>query len=33
MIVTEGQLDEITDILDRSLGQFMAEIPALSGRT
>lgn len=28
MIVTEPQLDEIADILDRSLGQFMNEMPA-----
>ena len=32
LIVTEGQLDEITDILDRSLDRFMAEIPPASGR-
>ncbi|MEB8388057.1 aspartate aminotransferase family protein [Rhodobacteraceae bacterium KMM 6894] len=29
MIVTEAQLDEITDMLDRSLAQFMAELPVL----
>lgn len=29
MIVSEAQLDEMTDLLDRSLAQFMAEIPAL----
>ncbi len=28
MIVTEAQLDEMTDMLDRSLAQFMAEIPS-----
>ncbi|MFT6676001.1 MAG: adenosylmethionine-8-amino-7-oxononanoate aminotransferase [Sulfitobacter sp.] len=28
MIVAEAQLDEITDILDRSLGQLMREMPA-----
>ncbi|MFX0545748.1 aspartate aminotransferase family protein [Roseovarius sp. S1116L3] len=27
MIVTEDQLDEMTDMLDRSLAQFMAEMP------
>ena len=27
MIVTEGQLDDLTDILDRSLAQFMNEVP------
>jgi adenosylmethionine-8-amino-7-oxononanoate aminotransferase len=27
MIVTEAQLDEMTDMLDRSLAQFMAEMP------
>lgn len=32
MIVTEAQLDEITELLDRSLSQYMAEIPALSGQ-
>ncbi len=31
LIVTEAQLDEITDILDRSLAQFAAEMPALTG--
>ncbi|WP_324755000.1 aspartate aminotransferase family protein [Roseovarius sp. Pro17] len=30
MIVTEAQLDEMTDMLDRSLAQFMAEIPKLA---
>tara|TARA_R110002049_G_scaffold188402_2_gene356837 strand:+ start:45043 stop:46380 length:1338 start_codon:yes stop_codon:yes gene_type:complete len=30
MIVTEPQLDEMTDILDRSLAAYMAEIPTLS---
>ncbi|MEI4261615.1 aminotransferase family protein [Roseovarius sp. D0-M9] len=30
MIVTEAQLDEMTDMLDRSLAQFMAEVPALA---
>ena len=32
LIVTEPDLDEITDILDRSLAQYMTEIPALPGR-
>lgn len=32
MIVTEAQLDEITELLDRSLSQYMAEIPALSSQ-
>lgn len=31
MIVTEPQLDEIADILERSMGQFMAELPGSSG--
>lgn len=31
MIVDEAQLDEITDMLDRSLASYMAEIPQLSG--
>lgn len=31
MIVDESQLDEITDMLDRSLASYMAEIPQLSG--
>ena len=31
MIVDETQLDEITDMLDRSLASYMAEIPQLSG--
>lgn len=31
LIVTEDQLDEIADILDRSLAQYAAEIPALPG--
>lgn len=30
MIVTEDQLDEMTDMLDRSLAQFMAEMPGLA---
>ncbi len=30
MIVTEAQLDEMTDMLDRSLAQFMAEMPKLA---
>ncbi|MCQ0093585.1 aspartate aminotransferase family protein [Roseovarius sp. M141] len=30
MIVTEAQLDEMTDMLDRSLAQFMVEIPKLA---
>ncbi|MCV2892864.1 aspartate aminotransferase family protein [Lentibacter sp. XHP0401] len=33
MIVTEAQLDEMTDILDASLAQYMAEIPQFSGAT
>jgi adenosylmethionine-8-amino-7-oxononanoate aminotransferase len=28
LITTESQLDEITDLLDRSLAQYMAELPA-----
>lgn len=28
LITTEAQLDEITDLLDRSLAQYMAELPA-----
>lgn len=32
MIVTEDQIDEITDILDRSIAQYMSEIPAHSGQ-
>ena len=28
LITTEAQLDEITDLLDRSLSQYMAELPA-----
>ncbi|MCF3594284.1 aspartate aminotransferase family protein [Rhodobacteraceae bacterium LMO-12] len=31
MIVNEAQLDELTDMLERSLSTFMAEIPQLSG--
>lgn len=31
MIVTEPQIDEIADILDRSLEQFMTEMPGASG--
>jgi len=31
MIVDEAQLDDITDMLDRSLASYMAEIPQLSG--
>ena len=31
MIVTEPQLDEISEILDASLAQYMAEIPQYSG--
>ncbi len=30
MIVTEDQLDEMTDLLDQSLAQFMAEMPKLA---
>ncbi|MFX0540594.1 aspartate aminotransferase family protein [Roseovarius sp. S4756] len=30
MIVTEGQLDEMTDMLDRSLAQFMSEMPKMA---
>ncbi|WP_138934440.1 aspartate aminotransferase family protein [Roseovarius arcticus] len=30
MIVTEAQLDEMTDLLDRSLAQFMTEIPKMA---
>ncbi len=33
LIVTESQLDELTDLLDRSLAQFAAEMPGLSGKT
>jgi adenosylmethionine-8-amino-7-oxononanoate aminotransferase len=32
MIVTEAQLDEMTDMLDRSLAQFMAEMPKLAAQ-
>ncbi len=32
MIVEESQLDELTEMLDRSLAQYMAEIPELSGQ-
>jgi 4-aminobutyrate aminotransferase-like enzyme len=28
LITTEAQLDEITDLLDRSLAQYVAELPA-----
>ena len=31
MIVTEAQLDDITDLLDRSLAGYMSEIPQLPG--
>jgi adenosylmethionine-8-amino-7-oxononanoate aminotransferase len=31
MIVNEAQLDDITEMLDRSLASYMAEIPQLSG--
>lgn len=31
MIVDEGHLDDITDMLDRSLANYMVEIPQLSG--
>lgn len=31
MTVTESQLEEITDILDQSIAQFMTEMPAASG--
>ena len=31
MIVNEAQLDEITDMLERSLASYMAEIPQISG--
>lgn len=30
MIVTEAQLDEMTEMLDRSLAQFMAELPKMA---
>lgn len=33
MIVNEAQLDEMTDMLDRSLADYMTEIPQLSGKT
>ena len=33
MTVTEAQLEEITDILDQSIAQFMAEMPSASSQT
>jgi hypothetical protein len=32
MIVDEAQLDEIADILDRSMASYMAELPADPGK-